>query len=236
MISPQFDAVWQATWPAAEYAQVGGLRVARGLGGGGRVSAARVTGPWDDADIAGAEAQHADWDQPALFAVEDSDSALADALSALGYVSTKPTLILDIATDQLNQPIPPITALEIWPPMAIVRDIWSEQEIGPARQAVMDRVTSRKTAILGRVEDRAAGAGFVAVHDGIGTLHALAVLPQWRRKGLARLMVRRAGQFSAQHGADRLALAVTEGNVGARAAYDEMGFGQIGRYSYWQKP
>lgn len=235
MISAAFDEVWQATWPAAEYAQHGGFRVARGLGGGGRVSAARVTGPWLAGDIAAVESQHAAWNQPALFAVEDSDVALADALAGRGYVREKPTLILDVAVERLAQAIPPVTAMESWPPLQITRDIWTAQDIGPARQAVMERILGPKTSILGRTQDRAAGAAFVAVHGGIGTVHAVAVLPEWRRKGLAGWLIRRAAQFSARHGADRLALAVTAGNAGARAAYDALGFGQIGSYAYWQR-
>lgn len=236
MISAEFDAAWQATWPAADYTQIGGFRVGRGQGGGGRVSAARVTGPWDAADIADVEAQHADWGQPELFAVEDLDTALADALAAKGYVATKPTLILDADIASLaDVRIPAVTALETWPPLAIVRDLWAEQEISPARQAVMERAAMPKTSILGRVEDRAAGAGFVSVHGRFATIHALAVLPQFRRKGVAGWIIRRAAKFGQQDGADRLALAVTQANSGARAVYDALGFQQIGSYSYWQR-
>lgn len=236
MISPAFDAAWQATWPAADYADHGGLRVGRGLGGGGRVSAARVVGDWDEADITAAEATHAGWGQPALFAVEDGDDALAAALAARGYRAANPTLILSAPLGPLtDRAIPPVTALESWPPLAIQRDLWRQLGVGDARQAVMARVAGPHTAILGRVEDRAAGAAFAAVHGGIGTLHALAVLPRWRGRGLGAWMVRRAADFAARHGATDLALAVTEANAAARALYAGLGFATVGRYAYWQR-
>lgn len=236
MISARFDAVWQATWPAESYADAGGLRTGRGRGGGGRVSATRRTGPWSDTDIDAAEAQHRDWDQPPLFAVEDADTPLIAALTARGYETAKPTLILSAPiADLTDRPIPPVMALEHWPPLAILRDLWIEADIGPARQAVMHRASAPKAAILGRVEDRAAGAGFVSVHETTATLHALTVLPRFRRAGLADWIVRRAALFGAGHGADTLALAVTAANAPARALYDRLGFTEIGRYAYFQR-
>ena len=236
MIGPVFDAAWEATWPAADYAQVGGFRVGRGMGGGGRVSAARVTGDWADGDIPAVEAQHAAWDQPALFAVEDDDPALQGALAARGYLETSPTLILAAPVARLaDQPIPPITALDAWPPLAIQRELWTEQGIGPARQAVMDRAAQPKVAILGRTRDRAAGVAFAAVHGAVGMVHAVAVLPQWRRERLAEWMTRRAAGFAAAQGARTLALAVSESNQPALALYGGLGFDRIGRYCYWRR-
>ena len=55
------------------------------------------------------------------------------------------------------------------------RALWAEGGIGPARLAVMDRVTLPKTAILGRTGDRAAGVAFVAATGDCAMLHALEV-------------------------------------------------------------
>lgn len=49
----------------------------------------------------------------------------------------------------------------------------------------MDRAAGPKTSLLGRIKDRAAGTGFVAISDGIAVLHAVYILPDWRRMGLA---------------------------------------------------
>lgn len=236
MISPDFEAAWTATWPAAEYAREGGFLVGRGEGGGGRVSAARVAGDWSEPDITAAEARHRAWGQPRLFAVDEGDSALAKALEARGYRQTDPTVILSSPTAPLAEPaIPPVTAMECWPPLAIQRDLWVQAGIDAARQAIIDRADGPKAAILGRVQDRAAGVGFVAVRGRLAMLHALAVLPDGRGRGFGAWMVRRAARFAEGHGATELALAVTRANAPARRLYDRLGFVQVGSYAYWRR-
>lgn len=236
MIAPAIDAAWQATWPAADYVQIGGFRVGRGMGGGGRVSAARATAPWDAAAIPAVERQHAAWGQPAVFSVDEADTALAAALQTQGYAAGDPTLILHCPVERLaSGAIPPVTAIEVWPPLAIQRTLWTEAGIGPARQAIMERACAPKMAILGRIEDRAAGAAFAAVHGPVAMLHALAVLPRWRRKGLGGWMLRRAARFAARHDAAVLVLAVSEANDAARALYDAAGFQRLARCHYWRK-
>ncbi len=243
MISPGFDAAWAATWPAAEYALAGGLVVGRGAGGGGRVSCARrleldgaLAGGNIGADVDAAEARHHVWGQPALFAVEREDAALAHALRRRGYGETEPTLILSSPVAPLCEPaIPPITAMELWPPLAIQRELWVACDVGPERQAIMERVQTPKAAIIGRVNDRAAGACFVASQGEVAMMHALAVLPEWRGRGLGAWMVRRAAQFGRAQGATQLGLTVTEDNAGARAFYGRLGFSEIGGYSYWRR-
>ena len=42
-LTPAQDAAFEASWPAAEYASAGVIRIGRGAGGGDRVSAARPT-------------------------------------------------------------------------------------------------------------------------------------------------------------------------------------------------
>lgn len=240
MNSPEFEAAWTATWPAVAYADAGGFRVARGEeegdGGGGRVSTARATGAWSPADIDAAEARHCAWGQPLLFAVETQAGALASELAARGYRECDPTLILSAPVAPLAEPpIPSVTAMECWPPLAIQRELWTRTGIGPERQAIIDRAQGPKAAVLGRVADRAAGVAFVASHGPVAMLHALAVLPEWRGKGLGAWMVRRAARFAQAHGAQDLALAVTRANAPARALYDRLGFAEVGGYSYFRR-
>lgn len=236
MIPPEFEAAWTATWPAVDYACEGGFLIARGEGGGGRVSAARAVADWTDADIDDAETRHRAWGQPLLFSVDSGDRDLSGALAARGYRETDPTLILVAPATRLAEPpIPPVTAMDCWPPLAIQRDLWAQAGIGPERQAIIERAGHPKAAILGRSRDRAAGVAFVAVHGGIAMLHALAVLPEWRGRGLGAWMVRRAARFGFDHGAQDLALAVTVANAPARTMYERLGFTQAGAYAYWQR-
>lgn len=230
------EAAFEATWPPAETRRCGGLLVGRGRGGGGRVSAARGIGPWTGADLRAAEAQQAAWDQPRLIRVWDDEAGPIATLAAQGYAAETPTLVmaapLAVLTDRRP---PPVTAFAIWPPLAIQRQIWGAGSITPARQAVMDRVTGPKAAILGRLRDRAAGAGFVALHGPVAMVHALEVLPAFRRQGLAGWMMRQAGFWAADLGALRMGLAVSRDNSAARATYEALGFTVAGSYAYYRR-
>lgn len=227
---------FEATWPAAEYARAGGFLVGRGLGAGGRVSSARVAGDWKAGDIDRAAQIHADWGQVPMFRALDQDHDLIAALEQRGYCRETPTAILEIAAAELTDcAIPPVTTFCVWPPMAIHRDIWAAGNINAARQAVMDRVPALRTAILGRIEDRAAAAAFVAIRGPVAMLHGVEVLDRWRRRGLARWVVRQAAFWALDQGAPRLALAVSRANTGARALYDTMGFHEAAGYGYYAR-
>lgn len=226
---------FEATWPAAEYADAGGFRVGRGLGAGGRVSSAHVIGAWSGADIDAAIAIHRMWDQSPIFRALDEDAALIAALEARDFKRVNPTAIMQIEADRLtDREIPSVTSFTIWPPLAIQRDIWAAGNIGTARQAVIDRVPQPKAAILGRIEDRAAGAGFAAIHGDVAMIHAIEILPPWRRKGLAGWMIRRAALWAVENGATRLGLAVSRANTGAISTYRSLGFTEAAGYAYYQ--
>lgn len=235
-MDPDLAAAFDATWPPEELTAVGAFRVARSPGGGGRLNSARAVAPWteDDIDAVAAMQRGAN---AARFFVTDGDDALAGALSRRGLTPVDPTVILQAQVSALtDREIPPVTALTIWPPLAIQAELWAEAGIGPARQAAMDRAPSPKAALLGRVEDRAAGVGFVAAHGPVAMIHALAVAPEFRRMGVAAWMIRRAGHFAAENGASRVALAVTRANANAMALYSAMGFVEAAGYRYFTDP
>ena len=113
-----------------------------------------------------------------------------------------------------------------------MREIWAEGGIGPARVAVMERVTGPKTGLLGRLKDQPAAAGFVALHEGIAMVHALEVRPRHRRAGMGRLMMVQAALWAEAQGARHLAVLCTRDNAGANALYAAMGFSCAGTYHY----
>lgn len=226
---------FEATWPAAEHADAGGFRCGRAPGAGGRVNSAVALGPWTAADIDTASDIFRGWDQPPVFRVADDAGDLRVALEERGFARGNPTAIMTCPVAALtDQPIPPIMALPVWPPLAIQRDIWAAGNITPARQAVMWRVPDPCAAILGRINDRAAGAGFVAIHADVAMVHAVEVLADWRRMGLAGWMMRQAGFWAAEHGAERMGLAVSRANRGAVALYESIGFREMAGYAYYQ--
>lgn len=230
-------SAFEATWPAARYVEVGGFRLGLAEGAGRRVNSAYAASEWQQEDIDLAIRRSLGEGCAPAFRVMDGDAPLTKALAGRGFRPETPTAIMAAEITTLtDQDIPPVTAFAIWPPLAIQRDIWTACGIGPARQQVMQRAVEPKAALLGRTHDRAAAVGFVAVHQHIGMVHAVETLPDWRRNGMAGWMMRRAAEWAADNGADRLALAVTRGNAAALALYGGLGFAEVAGYAYYCRP
>jgi len=136
----------------------------------------------------------------------------------------------------LAEPAPePLAAFPHWPPLAIAREIWAEEGIGPARVAVMERAQGPKTVVMARTKDHPVGVAFVAVSGGIAMLHALEVRTAARRQGSANNILRVAARWALDQGASTLSLVVTEANAPARALYASLGMQVVGQYHYRQK-
>jgi len=154
-----FDAV-DATWPAARTERVGPWLVGHGQGGGKRVSATTLDGTFVDADIGQAVKAMQDIGQAPLFMVRNGETALDFALESAGYEIVDPVVIYACPVAKLTDlPIPRVTVFAIWEPLAIIKEIWSQGGIGPARVAVMLRAKGAKTALLARWNEQPAGRG-----------------------------------------------------------------------------
>ena len=220
--------VMEATWPALSRHQLGPFTLRDGAGGGKRVSAASCAGPFTEADLAAVEAAMA---QP-LMLIREGDTALDAALDARGWRIIDPVVAYAAPVTALIAELPGLTAFPHWPPLEIARSLWAEGGIGPARIAVMDRVTGAKAALLGRTGDRPAGVAFVACHGAEAMLHGLEVAGSQRRQGLGRNLLHAAANWAADQGASRLSLVVTRQNTAARALYARLGMQGVGQYHY----
>ena len=227
-------AVLDATWPAAALHRTGDWLVREGRGGGKRVSAATAEGPRALADIAAMEAAQAALGQRPLVMIRPGQEALDAALAARGYGVVDPVAAYAAPVARLACDLPPLAAFDIWPPLAIQREIWAEGHIGPERLAVMDRVAGPKTALFARSNDRPAGVAFVALCGDTAMLHALEVLPALRRQGAGRHLLVAAANWAAGQGARTLSLVLTVANTGARTLYASLGMGVVGQYHYRQ--
>lgn len=233
MTPDQLYATMEATWPPAATHRSGPWRLREGLGGGQRVSATTAEGDWAPGDIPAAEAAMAALGQKPLFLIRVGDAGLDAALDACGYRINDPVVAYAAPCATLAAPAPdPMTAFPHWPPLGIARDLWADAGTGPARLAVMERAPGPKTVVLGRVADRAAGAAFIAIHDGIAMLHALEVAPQMRRQGSANNILRAGARWAQDHGATVFSLVVTQANTGARKLYASLGMEVVGQYHY----
>jgi ribosomal protein S18 acetylase RimI-like enzyme len=225
-----------ATWPAAGWHRAGPWVVREGLNGGSRVSAATAEGEWDIRDIQLAEAEQDRLGQTRLFMIRAGEDRLDNALADLGYSVMDPVVVWRAPLTMLAAPPQPLSAFSLWPPLAVIHDIWADGGITSARVAVMQRATGPKTAILGRAGERAAGAAFAAAVGDQAMLHALHVLPAYRRQGSATNMLRAAAIWAQHEGAADLSLAVTRANTAANGLYASLGMAIVGRYHYRMKP
>jgi len=223
-------AALAATWPAAETRRLGPWTLRRGEGAGNRVSAATLEAELDALEEA--EAAMRAWGQPPLAMVRPGEDAIDAALAARGYARADATLILAAPAAALGSGATPEQAIDCEGPLACLAAIWDAGGIGPARRAVMARATGPKAWLLGRIGERPAAAGFVALHDGVAMLHALEVARDARRRGVGGLLTAAAAAWALDRGAATLALAVTEANAPARGLYARLGLGEVARYHY----
>lgn len=231
-LTPYFEAL-DATWPAAARVAAGPWILREGRGGGKRVSAATAEGPWDDDDLSAAEKAMRLMGQSPLFMIRPGEGTLDAALEARGYRLVDPVQLWAAPIGRLTDlKLPRVTAFAVWEPLAIMRELWAEGGIGPARLRVMERAAKPKTGLFGRVSDKPAGAGFCAVHEGIAMVHAMTILPEHRQKGLGGWMMRCAALWAARQGATRIAVAATNDNTAAGALYAALNMEVVGHYHY----
>ncbi|MNC43325.1 Aminoglycoside N(6')-acetyltransferase type 1 [compost metagenome] len=105
-------------------------------------------------------------------------------------------------------------------------------------------VTSKETGFLCRVDGQAVGFMNVSVRqdyvngtDGspVAFLEAIYVLPEYRRQGVAGLLVARAEQFAREQGLAQLASDCLEDNVLSQAFHRNSGFRETERVIYFVK-
>ena len=110
-------------------------------------------------------------------------------------------------------------------------DPWSESLV----RAELDNALSRWFVL----ESGREVLGYVAVMNIAGEVHVtnVAVVPEYRRRGLARLLLSRAIAYARAAGAFCMTLEVRESNTPAIALYRSFGFVPVGlRPRYYQDP
>ena len=224
-----------ATWPAAARIETGPWILRQGLGGGQRVSAATAEGPVTEADISLAEDGMRAIGQRPLFMIRD-DNALDTWLDARGYDIVDPVSLYCAKTETLAKPVPLTSAIPSWPPLAVQADIWDAGGVTQPRRDVMERALGRKTSLLGRTGDVPCGTIFVATDGEVAMLHALEVLVDNRRSGVARTLMIATANWAKEMQANWLTLAVTTANEAANALYQSLGMTTAGTYHYRRAP
>ncbi|WP_380056353.1 GNAT family N-acetyltransferase [Falsihalocynthiibacter sp. SS001] len=224
--------VCERTWPPASTKSCGNFTIRNGAGGGKRVSAATLDGDLDLSELATAEDAMLALGQPKLFMIRDGEAEFDATLVDRGYALIDPVTIYTAPVSDLVRDLPQLACFSLYPPLAVMTDIWTDGGIGAERLAVMERAVGPKTGLLGRSQNRAAGVAYVGIHEKIAMLHSLEVKPAFRRQGVAVNIMCGAANWAQDQGADELSIIVTQANGGANALYSSLGMKPVGHYHY----
>lgn len=228
-----YDVI-DSTWPPVEFREIGPFTLRRGEGGGQRVSSASLLEEEFGAnDIDLVEQAMDALEQPRLFMIRDNDQTLDAALAKLGYRVKDPVTLFVAPSTMLAEHDPKgFAVIDSADPMAIMSEIWDAQGIGKGRRDVMRRAKGAKACFLGRMDDQPAGVTYVGCDDDVAMLHALEILPEKRRKGMALQMMGATGAWAARNGADTFSLVVLTENDAACGLYRKVGMVEVGKYHY----
>ena len=225
-----------ATWPAARYVKSGPFTVRIGQNGGQRVSAASANGPARAAEIGEAERAMLALDQAQLFMISGQDPTLDSALEARGYgIKDHVTMFASPVENVAAHDLKGLAAIRAEAPLEVMKNIWAAGGIGKGRLDVMSRAKGPKTYLLGRIDNRPAGAAFVAIDGKTAMLHALEILPAHRRKGLGLSLTAAAAAWAVERGAETFSLIGVTANQAACGLYRHLGLQEIGHYHYRKK-
>lgn len=230
-------AATQATWPPFATRRLGPFTLREGRGAGRRVSAATAEGPVTPAEIAAAAEAMRALGQAPVFSLPEGAAALDAALAAAGFTEVLRNHFYAAPVAAMAAlDLPRVAAFALWPPLAIVEDIWAETEIDAARRRVIAAVPGPKTSVLARVNDTPSGALFIAADGAVAMPHAVVTRPAMRRQGSARSAMIAAARWAADQGCRHIGLAVMAENLAAIGLYEGLGMTRVGGYHYRMLP
>ena len=226
-IAWRVERACMAAYPPRVTQRVGGWQVARSGGGSRRSNAASATkaeATFDAATLATIAALYDGDGQPTIMRVTDLTPAVSSVLNDAGFGTAEGhtrTLLrrLRPGSSRDGNVIVRTTADPAW--LAARRRLGGNIE-DPALVAARISVP----VAYARLGDGGVteAMGYVAVHDRIAVLEAIATDLNARRRGHARAVVGALLDWAAAQGAEYAALQVEEANVAARALYVGMGF------------
>lgn len=120
---------------------------------------------------------------------------------------------------------------------AAYADYYIPIRVTPEQLALMDQFYDVDTArsVVARTRWECAGQALLAIRRDHAWISAVGVVPAWRRKGIARAMVRQLIEQAAAAGAQRVLLEVISQNTPARRLYASLGMHESRELLTWQR-
>ncbi len=229
----EFSKMLEDTWPPKKVIRLDDWTIRISEGAGKRASAISLEGIWEETSFKRLKNLLKKLGKSEIFMVYQSDSLFEKELNERNYKVFDKSCVFEIAVAEIiKTEAPPVTMFSIWPPLQIQKELWITNGISWQRQAVMDRASKPKTSILGRWNDNPIASAFVAKSGNVAFLHALVVDKNFRRQGVARALMRHAGQWATKHNCARLMVVTTETNSAANSLYTSLEFQLVNKYHY----
>ena len=229
----EFSKMLEDTWPPKKVIRLDDWTIRISEGAGKRASAISLEGIWEETSFKRLKNLLKKLGKSEIFMVYQSDSLFEKELNERNYKVFDKSCVFEIAVAELiKTEAPPVTMFSIWPPLQIQKELWITNGISRQRQAVMDRARKPKISILGRWNDNSIASAFVAKSGDVAFLHALVVDKNFRRQGVARALMRHAGQWATKHNCARLMVVTTETNSAANSLYTSLEFQLVNKYHY----
>lgn len=228
-----------AIWPAAETELYDGWSFLAGSGVTGRVNAVwplQWMGADVEAAIDGAERWYAARNMPPRFKLTDRAFAPPDLPARLerrGYAPTQPTLVMTRPLTSASAEFSDVELFSDMPPAfdaALVSSTPDPQEL-EERRAIALRAP-RPRAFATRLN---ASVGMSAVSGRLAGVFLMRTVPQARRQGHARHILRALLSWARAQGATEAFLQVDGDNAPAIALYEQEGFVALTAYRFWRK-
>ena len=229
----EFLKLLEDTWPPGEVIHFDNWTIRISNGAGKRASAISLEGVWEEASFIRLKKFLKRLGKSEIFMIYQSGSLFEKELNNRNYQVFDKSCIFEISVSELikNEP-PPISMFSIWPPLEIQKQLWNSNGVGWQRQAVMNRANQIKTSILARWDDNPVASAFIAKSGNVAFLHALVVEQNFRRQGVARALIRYAGQWADRNNCTRLMVVTTEANSAANILYTSLKFQLVNKYHY----
>ena len=253
MTDPQtiltLETIAANAWPAAEVEACHGWRLRQTAGVTRRANSVWPNGDTGGAPLAAklarAEAFYAERNLPVIFQICDAmQPADLDAqLEARGYraeahthVQSAPLAAMLAKLPSLrHDPMFEVEVQETFDPFWFELYCASEEVAAGAaaiRRGILERIAPRRGFVLARRADEPAAVGLGVVETGWLGIFSMATLPQWRRRGAARAILRTLASWAQLHDAQHAYLQVMAHNASAQQLYTGAGFTTLYDYHY----
>lgn len=242
MIDPAIlEPLADDAWPARERARLGGWRLNASAGRSMRINACWPLAAADrdpEAALDAVEAWFAERGLPPRFKLTDSLTApadLADRLAARGYTPSKATQVMLGPTGGEGDAGVRVTAAPDAAFEAVFTASAGDPEDGRERLEALGRIPAPARFARLDIDGAPAAIGTGAIGGGFVGVFGMRTVPDHRRKGLARRILRALLAEARELGAEQAWLQVEAENAPAIALYAVEGFEPAYLYRYWMR-